>query len=78
MCLANPGKITSIDDSDSLLQGRVSFSGVAKTVCLAYTPDANVGDFVLVHAGFALSIIKADTAENILQSISLGQIEEGA
>jgi hydrogenase expression/formation protein HypC len=55
MCLGIPGEILSVDDGASLRTGRVRFGGVAKTVCLAYVPEATVGDFVVVHAGFAIS-----------------------
>jgi len=63
MCLAVPGKIISTDeDSSPLLRtGRVSFGGIVKTVNLAYVPDAQIGDYVIVHVGFAIS--KVDEAE---------------
>lgn len=62
MCLGVPGKILSIEPSATgMTMGKVSFAGVAKEVCLAYTPEAGVGDYVIVHAGFALN--KLDEAE---------------
>lgn len=62
MCLGVPGKILSIEPNPtSMTMGKVSFGGVAKEVCLAYTPEAEVGDYVIVHAGFALN--KLDEAE---------------
>ena len=62
MCLAVPGKITQITDEDALKRtGRVDFSGIIKNVNLAYVPDAKVGDYVIVHVGFAIS--KLDEAE---------------
>ncbi len=73
MCLAVPGKIVSIDldDEKSLLKmGRVSFGGVIKKVSLAYVPEAEVDDYVIVHAGFALNILDRDEAEKTLDYIS--------
>lgn len=57
MCLGVPGEILSIDDGEAgaLRMGKVRFGGAAKAVCLAYVPEAAVGDFVVVHAGFAIS-----------------------
>ncbi len=69
MCLAVPGEILSIDGSGPLLQARVSFAGNIKDICLAYTPEARPGDFVLVHAGFSLSVLKASRAEDILSQL---------
>lgn len=64
MCLAVPGKIMSIGPETGLERvGRVSFGGVVKEVSLAYVPEAVTGDYVIVHAGFALSVIDADEAE---------------
>jgi len=60
MCLAIPGKIESVQD-DELRKGLVSFAGITKEVCLAMVPEAGVGDYVIVHVGFAIS--KLDEAE---------------
>jgi hydrogenase expression/formation protein HypC len=59
MCLAIPGQIISIlDDNDPLARkGQVNFSGVRKEVSLAYVPEAKINDYVIVHAGFALSVL---------------------
>ena len=68
MCLAVPGKIMSIDDGEPLLRsGRVDFSGVVKQVNLAYVPEARVGDYVLVHVGFALNTIDEDEARQVFE-----------
>ena len=65
MCLAVPGRILSIDGTDPILRaGRVDFAGIVKRVNLSYVPDAQVGDFVLVHVGFAISTV--DEAEAAL------------
>jgi hydrogenase expression/formation protein HypC len=62
MCLAVPGQIVEIVGADDLRSARVSFSGVVRPVCLAYVPEAEVGDYVLVHVGFAISRIDEATA----------------
>lgn len=62
MCLAVPGKILSIEGDDPVLRsGKVDFAGVQKRVNLSYVPDARVGDYVLVHVGFAIATV--DEAE---------------
>ncbi len=63
MCLGIPGRITEIRDEVGLAMGRVDFGGVRKDACLAYLPDVHVGDYVIVHVGFAIS--KVDEAEAI-------------
>ena len=68
MCLGIPGEIVSIEheaEQGALLQGLVSFAGVRKQICLAYVPEAQVGDFVIVHAGFALGRIDPDEAREV-------------
>lgn len=65
MCLAIPGEILSIDASGDLLSGRVSFGGLVKEVCLACLPEAEVGQFVLVHAGFAIAVVSAEHAAEV-------------
>jgi len=62
MCLAIPGKLIEIaTDLNGVRMGRANFGGIVKQVCLEYTPDVRLGDFVLVHVGFALG--KVDEAE---------------
>lgn len=72
MCLAVPAKIISLNsNADELLQtGFVDFSGVQKEISLAYVPEANVGDYVIVHAGFALSILDEEEALASLQAFA--------
>ena len=66
MCLAVPGQILSIGGNDDLTRsGRVSFGGVIKEVNLAYVPEANVGDYVVVHVGFALSVVDEAEARQV-------------
>jgi hydrogenase expression/formation protein HypC len=72
MCLAVPAKIISLNsNADELLRtGNVDFSGVQKEISLAYVPEANIGDYVIVHAGFALSVLDEDEALASLQAFS--------
>jgi len=68
MCLAVPGKIVNIINTDPILRtGKVSFAGIIKEVNLAYVPEANIDDYVIVHAGFAISIIDETEAKQIFQ-----------
>ncbi len=68
MCLAVPGKILAVEGDDPYLRsGRVSFGGIVKEVNLAYTPEARVGDYVLVHVGFALSTVDETDALEIFE-----------
>lgn len=78
MCLAIPGKLTEIDDAAGEFRtGRVNFGGITKMVSLAYTPEAAVGDYVLVHVGFALNIVDEDEAQRTLELLrELGQLDE--
>jgi hydrogenase expression/formation protein HypC len=66
MCLAVPGKIVSIEGEDLARTARVSFGGIIKQVSLAYVPEAEVGDYAIVHVGFAISLLDEDEA---LQSL---------
>jgi hydrogenase expression/formation protein HypC len=66
MCLGIPGRIESISDSGELTRaGVVSFGGIRKEVNLAYVPEAKVGDYVIVHVGFAISIVDEDEAVKV-------------
>lgn len=72
MCLAVPGQIVSLTDSPSgHLMGRINFGGVVKEVSLAFTPEATIGDYVLVHAGFAISVLDEDEARGALEEFRL-------
>jgi hydrogenase expression/formation protein HypC len=71
MCLAVPGQVLSIEGEDELTRrGRVAFGGVVKEVNLAYVPDATLGDYVLVHAGFAITIVDAAEAQRTLRYLA--------
>ena len=68
MCLAVPGKITSISGEDPLLRtGKVDFGGILKEVSLAYVPEAQLGDYVIVHVGFALSRVAEEEAKQVFE-----------
>lgn len=67
MCLAIPGKIISIEETDDLMRsGKVSFGGIVKDINLAYVPEAKVGEYVIVHVGFALSTMDEEEAQKTL------------
>ena len=81
MCLAIPGKVTSISGDDPLLRsGKVDFGGILKEVSLAYVPEVNVGDYVIVHVGFALSRVDEAEANQVFQYLremeELSELEE--
>ena len=79
MCLAVPGKVVSVIEEEgiSLRRGKVDFGGVQKEVCLAYTPEASVGDYVLVHVGFALNVVDEAEAQKIFETLrEMEQLEE--
>lgn len=78
MCLGVPGKVVEVmEDPLGMTMGRVSFSGITKEVCLAYTPDAEVGDFVVVHVGFAISKINEEEAKQVFAYLEeMGELEE--
>ena len=81
MCLAIPGKVISISGDDSLTRmGRIDFSGVIKQVSLAYVPEVGVGDYVIVHVGFALSKVDEAEAQKVFSYLKkigeLGELEE--
>jgi hydrogenase expression/formation protein HypC len=78
MCLAVPGQIVTISGDDPLSRsGKVNFGGIHKEVCLAYVPEANVGDYVLVHVGFALQIVDEDEAQQVFRYLDeMGELAE--
>jgi hydrogenase expression/formation protein HypC len=79
MCLAIPGLIQSITGDDELTrQGRVAFGGIVKLVNLAFAPEAVVGDYVLVHAGFAIAVMDAEAARKTLDYLAEMEPEETA
>jgi len=76
MCLAVPGKIIEITPTPGSLMGKVDFGGVIREVCLEAVPDAVLGNYVIVHAGFALNILSEEEAQETLAALrELGDIE---
>ncbi len=68
MCLAVPGKITGITGEDPLMRmGKIDFGGILKEASLAYVPEAQVGDYVIVHVGFAISRLDEDEANKVFE-----------
>lgn len=78
MCLAIPGKIMEITDNDPIMRtGKVSFGGIVKDINLAYVPEAGVDDYVIVHAGFAISQLDEKEANEVFGYLKeIGAIEE--
>jgi hydrogenase expression/formation protein HypC len=80
MCLAVPGKIISVSGEDLARQARVDFGGVLKEVNLAYVPEAKIGDYVLVHVGFAIGIVDEEEAAKVFGYLKemdeLGELAE--
>lgn len=66
MCLGVPGKIVSIYEVDGIRMGKIDFGGVVREACLEYIPEANVGDYTLIHVGFALNLISEQEAQETL------------
>ena len=83
MCLAIPGKIESIRGDDPMSRmGKINFGGILKEACLACVPEAEVGDYVIVHVGFALSRLDEDEAHKVFEYLKQmeepGELEGGA
>ncbi len=76
MCLGVPGQIVKVIEQHGVRMGDVDFGGAVRRVCLAYVPEASVGDYAVVHAGFAISRIDAEEAARTLEVIA--QLEEPA
>lgn len=78
MCLGVPGKIVEIYEQGGLLMGKIDFGGVAREVCLAYVPEAKIGDYTVVHVGFALNLLdEAEAQETLALLKEIGAFEEG-
>lgn len=66
MCLGIPGKIIDIFEMNNLQMGKIDFGGVTRDVCLAYVPEARIGNYAIIHVGFALNIISEEEAQETL------------
>ncbi len=77
MCLAVPGKVMEVRDDRGTRMATVNFDGILKEICLAYLPDIEVGEYVIVHVGFAISRLDEDSAmETLAMFRELGILEE--
>ncbi len=79
MCLAVPGKLIEIDGTGDIdfRRGKVDFCGIRKEVNLAYTPEARLGDYVLVHVGFAISVVDEEEAQRTFKYLQeMGDLAE--
>jgi hydrogenase expression/formation protein HypC len=70
MCLGIPGRVTEIWGDGDLVNGRVDFGGVSREVCLSYVPEVTVGQYVIVHVGFAISVVDEDEARRTLEILA--------
>jgi hydrogenase expression/formation protein HypC len=81
MCLAIPGKISGLHDSAGVPMARVEFGGITRDACMSYLPEARVGDYVLVHVGFAISRLDEEEAARTFQYLAemnqLTELDEG-
>lgn len=82
MCLGIPGKVIQTYQEHNVLMGKVDFGGVMKQVCLAYVPEVQVGQYVIVHVGFALSCIDQAEAQRVFDYLDemneLGELKESS
>ncbi len=69
MCLAVPGKITEIYEANGMPMGKIDFGGATREVCLAYVPEAKVGDYAIIHVGFALNLLSEEEAQETLEAL---------
>ena len=77
MCLAVPGRVLSVEDQDGTTMAQVDFGGLRKEVCLAYIPDVQIGEYVIVHVGFAIQRLDEKSALDTLANFEkLGILEE--
>jgi len=76
MCLGVPGRIEACFEKDGLPMAKVDFGGIAKDVCLSLTPEAEPGEYVIVHVGFSLNVVDEQEANQIFESLQ--QLDEAA
>jgi hydrogenase expression/formation protein HypC len=77
MCLAVPGKITEVYSNGGLRMGKIDFGGVVREACLEYVPEAELGDYVIVHVGFAISRLSEEEALATLETLRAIGMQEG-
>ncbi len=81
MCLGVPGKIVEIYEANGLSMGKIDFGGVTREACLAYVPEAQVGEYTVIHVGFALHLISEQEAQEtmqLLREIAAMDVDNGA
>jgi hydrogenase expression/formation protein HypC len=77
MCLGIPGEIKEIYESGGLTMGKIDFGGVTREVCLAYVPEAQIGNYAIIHVGFAISLLSEEEAMETLALLrEIANIEE--
>jgi hydrogenase expression/formation protein HypC len=77
MCLGVPGKVIAIYDDNGIRMGKVDFGGLTKEVCLAYVPEIALGDYTIVHVGFAITQLDEESAQESLALIrEMGSLDE--
>ena len=77
MCLGVPGKVVEIYEANGVRMGRVDFGGVSKEVCLAYVPEVEIGDYTIIHVGFAITRLDEQSAQESLKLFQeMGKLEE--
>ena len=77
MCLGIPGRVTEIYDIDGIRMGKVDFGGIVKEICLAYVPEVVVGDYTIVHVGFAITRLDEESAQETLALLGeIGALDE--
>jgi hydrogenase expression/formation protein HypC len=69
MCLGVPGKIIEIYETDGLKMGKIDFSGIVREACLDFVPEAKVGDYTVIHVGFAISLLSEEEAQKTLDML---------
>ncbi len=77
MCLAIPGKVLDITEDNGVRSGRVEFGGIVRSVCLDFVPEAQAGDYVVVHVGFAISRVDREEAERTFEALEAMGVLEG-
>jgi hydrogenase expression/formation protein HypC len=78
MCLGVPGRVESIEENElGMTMGKVNFGGITKDICLAYVPEVQIGEYVVVHVGFALSKISEEEAREVFELLKeMGELQE--
>lgn len=77
MCLGIPGRIVEISESDGMKMGKVDFGGVTRETCLDFVPEAKVGDYTVIHVGFAISLLSEEEAQKTLDMLrQIGELGE--